>query len=107
VNSPAQNTSDLHLFGASYLYVGLAAIFFLSAWAALFSISCRSDGCIGVAYLAGGGVIALLVQLLVLLPVFCFKRRGSDFPVSHLAALWVVGSVVAFLAPFFFALLLR
>lgn len=101
---PVSTSSSL---GSPYLFAGLVVIGFASVCAGLFSASCSGDGCIGVLFLAGGGVVALLVQLLVLLPIFCYRNRGTDLPMSHVVALWVIGSLIAFLAPLILGLLLR
>ena len=82
-----------------YLTAGLMAIFFLAAWAARFSRTCQSDGCIGVGFPAGGALIMLLVQLLILVPVFCFRRARSKLPFGQLAVAWAAGSLAAFIVP--------
>lgn len=101
-----ESTSTSSSIGSPYLFAGLVVIGFASVWAGLFSATCSGDGCIGVVYLAGGGVLALLVQLLVLLPIFCYRNRRTDAPMSHVVALWVILSLGAFLAPLILGMLL-
>lgn len=88
---------------ASYLVAGLAVILFLSAWAVGVSRSCRSDGCIGIWLPIGGALIALLVQVFILVPLFCLRLHRSRLPFGKLAAIWVGVSVASFAVPMLFA----
>ncbi|HVH13566.1 MAG TPA: hypothetical protein VM759_10960 [Longimicrobium sp.] len=88
---------------ASPLQAGLAAIVGLSFWAMSFSYGCSSDGCIGVIYPLGGGVIALLVQLFILVPVDAIRTRKRGEPFGLRMAGWVGLSVAAFILPLLFA----
>lgn len=86
----------------AYLTTGTLVIFLLAAWATSFNHTCKSDGCIGIVFPAGGAFIALLVQLFVLLPIFCFRRTRQKLPFGRLAAAWVSGSLTAFVVPLVF-----
>lgn len=97
------HTQDQQQSDFLYLPAGLAVIFFLATWAAWFSHTCQSDGCAGVVCPAGGAVIVLLVQLLILVPVFCLRRARSKLRYGRLAAAWIGGSLAAFIAPMLFA----
>lgn len=88
---------------SGYLLAGLIGIFLLAAWAASFSRSCQSDGCIGVVIPAGGALIALAIQLFALIPFFCFRRARSELPFGLQAAIWAGGSLAAFIVPMLFA----
>ena len=88
---------------SSYLLAGLVGIFLLATWAASFSRSCRSDGCIGVVIPAGGALITLAIQLFVLIPFFCFRRSRSELPFGLMAAAWAGCSLAAFIVPMLFA----
>lgn len=101
-----ESASTSSSIGSPYLYAGLVVIGFISVCAGFFSVTCSSDGCIGVVFIAGAGVVALLVQLLVLLPIFCYRNRRTDVPMSHVVALWVILSLAAFLAPLILGMLL-
>jgi len=95
-------TQDQQQPSSGYLIAGLIVIFLLAAWAASFSRTCQSDGCIGVVFPTGGALIALAIQLLVLVPVFCFRRARSELPFGWPAAAWVGGSLAAFIFPMLF-----
>ena len=86
-----------------YLTTALTVIFLLSAWGASFSRNCQSDGCIGIVFPVGAALIALLIQLLVLIPFYCVRRRKLQLSFGTLAAAWVGGSLAAFAVPLFFA----
>jgi hypothetical protein len=87
---------------ASYLYVAAGVVFFLSAWAASFSRSCQSDGCIGIVFPLGGALIALAVQVFVLIPVHRFRSKRADVPGAKVGT-WIAASLAAFIVPLLFA----
>ena len=86
-----------------YLAAGASAIFLLSAWGASFSRTCQSDGCIGIVFPVGAAFIALLIQLLVLIPFHCFMRRKLRLSFGAIAVAWAGGSIAAFIIPLLFA----
>jgi hypothetical protein len=77
-------------------------IFSLSLWAMSFSHSCRSDGCIGLVFPAGGAAIGLALQLLLLVPFFALRRARAGAPLWPSVAVWVAGSVLLFAMPLAF-----
>ena len=82
-----------------YLFIGVAAIFALSVWAASFSRTCQSEGCIGVVIPAGGAILALAAQLFVLVPIYAtVKWRAKESFIGRVA-IWLAGSVAAALIP--------
>jgi hypothetical protein len=81
---------------------GLVAVLILAGWAASFSRSCQSDGCIGIVFPAAGAVIALLVQLAIVLPLFCRSRSKAKVPYAREASYWAVGSMIALVVPMLF-----
>jgi hypothetical protein len=82
-----------------YLFVGVAVIFVLSAWAASFSRTCQSDGCIGVVFPAGGALLALAAQLFVLVPIYATVKWRAKEPFLYRVAMWFAVSVAAVLIP--------
>jgi hypothetical protein len=98
VQIPDQKQPSFH-----YLAAGLAVIFLLSAWGASFSRTCQSDGCIGIVFPVGAALIALLIQLLALMPFHCFKRHKLRLPFGAMAAVWAGSSLAAFVIPLLFA----
>jgi hypothetical protein len=82
-----------------YLIVGVAVIFALSVWAATFSRTCQSDGCIGVVFPAGGALIALAAQLFVLVPIYATVKWRAKEPFIQRVAIWLAVSVAAVLIP--------
>lgn len=78
------------------------AVFLLAVWAASFSHSCRSDGCIGIVFPAAGAAAALAVQLLVLLPQYMLSRKRAGRPFGRTAAAWAAISVAVFVVPMLF-----
>jgi hypothetical protein len=95
---PNQKEPNIH-----YLAAGAGAIFLLSVWGASFSRTCQSDGCIGIVFPVGAAFIALLVQLFVVIPFYCFKRRKLRLSFGAMAAAWAGGSLAAFVIPLLFA----
>lgn len=79
-----------------YLIAGLAAIAGFGLWLADFSRSCSSDGCIGVIVPGAGLLLSLGLQLLVLLPLFIYRRHKARQPFASQAALWFGLSAGAF-----------
>jgi hypothetical protein len=82
-----------------YLFVGVAVIFALSVWAASFSRTCQSDGCIGVVFPAGGAILALAAQLFVLVPIYATVKWRAKEPFLRRVAIWLGVSVAAVLIP--------
>jgi hypothetical protein len=80
----------------------LVLIVFLSLWALSFSHSCRSDGCIGIIFPAGGALIVLAVQLLLLIPGYIVLRKRAQKPYAPTATLWAGLSIAAFVLPLLF-----
>lgn len=86
-----------------YFLAGFALVIsLLSGGAAIFSRTCISDGCIGVAMLGGAATIAYLSQVFVLIPT-CTLVGCRAHPKSKRAALtWMGVSTAAFFAPMLF-----
>jgi hypothetical protein len=73
--------------------------FALSVWAASFSRTCQSDGCIGVVFPAGGAILALAAQLFVLVPIYATVKWRAKEPFLRRVAIWLGVSVAAVLIP--------
>ena len=83
----------------SYLPVVAALILLLGLWAASFSHSCQSDGCIGIYFPVIGAFALLGLQLLVCLPAFFFRLRHRNQAVARPLFLWAVLSIACFGLP--------
>ena len=74
----------------------------LSSGATIFSWSCVSDGCIGVAMLGGVAAVVYLVQVLLFIPVCTFFKCRDHLQPRYSALVWVAISTIAFFAPMLF-----
>lgn len=88
---------------ANVLSISTGIIFLLSAWFSVFSNSCSSDGCLGLVFVIGGAIIALLNQLFILIPKYCIRRFRLDESVYYFASWWIGSSLAAFVIPLIFA----
>jgi hypothetical protein len=74
----------------------------LAMWAASFSHTCRSDGCIGLIFPAGASAVALAIQVLVLIPLYAYRRHKAGATLFPAVAIWAGMSIAAFAVPLAF-----
>jgi len=60
-----------------YLQISVLAEVFFAFWTTIFSRTCLSDGCIGVAFLGGIAIIIFLFQVILLIPLYAFRRKQA------------------------------
>lgn len=61
-----------------YVIVNACVILAVGLFAVSFNKTCYSDGCLGVSVIGAFGLVMLIVQLLVLIPVSALQRRKEE-----------------------------
>lgn len=82
-----------------YLAVAAGLILLFTCWGAAVSRSCQSDGCIGLGIPLVLSFGALAIQVLVLVPIYAFRRWRADGRFIAGAASWIGVSIACFILP--------
>lgn len=79
------------------ILIGLILLF--SLWAMSYRFACHGDGCIGVVIPVVLGLLALIAQLLLFIPQYCWKRRWAQLSWAGAAITWMASSIAAYFVP--------